>query len=64
MGFGIIFKDIIPFEDSGVSKVKSHGIMKLSIDRIVMFEWLKSKEDTNFEELSSCMIQVESEDEQ
>ncbi len=47
----------------GVTKVKSVGIMKLCIDINAMFEWLKSNEYTNYDNLPSCQIQDDYDDE-
>jgi hypothetical protein len=61
-GFGIIFKDNLPFDECGIVKVKSHGIMKLSIDVAQMFNWLKDNEYTIYDELPTLEIDEDEDD--
>jgi len=50
-GFGIMFKDHIPFDECNIKKVKSHGVNCYTIDKNAVFEWLKKNEYTSYEEL-------------
>jgi len=50
-GFGMVFKNKIEFEECGIIKVKSSGIMKLLINREKSFQWLKDNEFTVYQSL-------------
>jgi len=50
-GFGMIFKNKIEFEECGITKVKSHGVMKLLINKEKSFQWLKDNDFTVYESL-------------
>ena len=50
--FGLIFKNQIDLEKCRIAKVKSHGTMKLLINRENVFEWLIANDFTIYENLS------------
>jgi hypothetical protein len=50
--FGLIFKNQIDLEKCRIAKVKSHGTMKLLINRENVFEWLMANDFTIYENLS------------
>ena len=64
-GFGLIFKDKTRFEkeDIGIENKKTNGIRSYVMDKHKVFEWLQSNDYTMYDELPTCAISTDSEDE-
>jgi len=57
--FGLIFKDNIPMDECGITKIKSHGCRKYLINRNKVFEWLKINDYTYYDELPDITDEID-----